>query len=576
MNCSKLFLFLVPFLFLLNLENILAQHISIDEDYSDWETIPSYSNEGPGDAGTGDIDFIDFKITNDDRFIYLYLEVGSEILLQQNHNITLLIDTDDDPATGQAYSGIGYGLSYNMGQRKGEVNLSSQTSINSYDIGLVSAPTVTSNRYEIKINRDAEINGVPLFSSESISLLLRSQSSGGDIVPDSPSAHSYTFIENTYEAESYSLDKHDSNDLRFMSYNVLRDNLFEPNVKENYDRIFKAIQPDIIGFQEIYNHSGQEAADLIREFLSGEWFHGDVGNDNLIVSRYPIINETAVMGNAAYLLDLGQSQVFVIVAHPPCCTNDEGRQEEIDAFMAFLRDSKSGGGFDLEDQTPIVIMGDMNLVGLNRQVKTLLEGDIEDEATYGEDFIPDWDGTPLEDAKPSNPGLPTTFTWYSENSAFSAGRLDYIVYSNSVFELGNHFSLHTKSFPQDKLDLFSLERDDTFNASDHLPLVADFRRPQTTSFHTGPDIPNQAELNQNFPNPFNPSTEISYALSSPEFVSLEVFDISGRKVATLVNGIKTEGRHAARWNANSAASGIYLYRLKTSEQLFTRLMVLIK
>lgn len=576
MNCSKLFLFLVPVLFLLNLENVRGQQISIDEDYSDWETVPSYSNEETGDAGSGDIDFTDFKITNDDRFIYLYLELDSEILLQQNHNITLLIDTDNDPATGQAYSGIGYELSYNMGQREGEVYLSTQTSINSYDIGLVSAPTVTSNRFEIKINRDAEINGEPLFKFDSISLLFRSQSSGGDIVPDSPSAYSYTFIANTYEDEFYSLDRHDADDLRFMSYNVLRDNLFEPNVRENYDRIFKAIQPDIIGFQEIYNHSGQETADLIREFLGGEWFHGDVGNDNLIVSRYPIINETAIMGNAAYLLDLGQYQVFVIVAHPPCCGNDEGRQEEIDAFMAFLRDSKTGGGFDLEDQAPIVIMGDMNLVGLNRQVKTLLEGDIEDEATYSEGFNPDWDGTPLEDTKPSNPGLPTTFTWYSENSAFSAGRLDYIVYSNSVFELGNHFSLHTKTTPQDKLDLFSLERDDTFKASDHLPLVADFRRSQTTSSNARPDIPNQAELNQNFPNPFNPSTEISYALPNPEFVSLEVFDISGRKVATLVNGIRKEGRHTARWNANSAASGIYLYRLKTSEQLFTRQMVLIK
>lgn len=575
MNYPKSFLFLIPFL-LLSPKNAQGQTISIDENFSDWEAVPTFVNEEPDDAESGDIDFTGFKITNDDRFIYFYLEVDSEILLQQFHDITLLIDVDDDPETGQAFSGIGYELRYNLGQREGEVNLAGQTVINSYDIGLVSAPTVTSNRFEIKINRDAEINGTPIFNSDSIAILFRSQSAGGDLVPDSPSSHSYTFNHNSYSPTSYSLEKHDANDLRFMTYNVLRDNLFEAGLKENFERIFKAIQPDIIGLEEVYNHSGEEAANLMQEFLGGDWFHGDVGNDNLMVSRYPIIEETAIMGNAAYLLDINQFHIFVIVAHPPCCTNDDTRQEEIDAFMAFLRDSKSGNGFDLEEQTPIVIMGDMNLVGLNRQVKTLLEGDIQDEATYGEDFSPDWDGTPLEDSKPANPGLPTTFTWYNENSAFSAGRLDYIVYSGSVFELGNNFSLHTKTLPQDTLDSFSLERDDTFNASDHLPLIADFRLLPITSSHPVPDIPTQAILNQNFPNPFNPTTEISFALPNHGFVSLEVFDISGRKVATLINGIKSKGQHAARWNANSAASGIYIYRLTTAEQVITRKMVLIK
>ena len=94
---------------------------------------------------------------------------------------------------------------------------------------------------------------------------------------------------------------------------------------------------------------------------------------------------------------------MVIVAHPPCCSNDQGRQDEIDAFMAFLRESKDGGEFDIAEDTPIVIVGDMNLVGLNQQVKTLLTGDIINEIEYGQDFLPDWDGTALEDVKPFNP-----------------------------------------------------------------------------------------------------------------------------------------------------------------------------
>lgn len=576
MNFWKWLLYFIPVFILISPVKIQAQQISIDEDFSDWAEIPVFADEESGDAGSGDIDFLGFKITNDDRFIYLYVEVDSEILLQQFHDITLLIDADNDPETGEAYEGIGYELSYNLGQREGEVHLAGQTSINSYDIGLLSSPTVTSNRFEIKINRDAEIDGNPIFNSDSIAILFRTQSSGGDLVPDSPSTHSYSFNDSIYEPASYSLAKHDANDLRFMTYNVLQDNLFESDLKGSFERIFKAIHPDIIGLEEVYEHSGEEAADLIQEFLGGEWFHGDVGNDNLMVSRYPIIDQTAIRGNAAYLLDLDQFQVLVIVAHPPCCSNDEGRQDDIDAFMAFLRDSKTGSGFDLEEQTPIVIMGDMNLVGLNEQVKTLLEGDIKDEATYGGDFTPDWDGTPLEDTKPSNPGLPTTFTGYNENSAFSAGRLDYIVYSGSVFELGNSFSLHSKTLPQDSLDSFSLERNDTFNASDHLPVVADFRPIPATSIDPVPNIPDEPELKQNFPNPFNPTTEISFALPSRGFVSLEVFDISGRKVATLVEEIMSEGEHAARWNADLTASGIYIYRLTTAGRVITRKMVLIK
>ncbi|HCT51713.1 MAG TPA: glycoside hydrolase, partial [Balneola sp.] len=82
---------------------------------------------------------------------------------------------------------------------------------------------------------------------------------------------------------------------------------------------------------------------------------------------------------------------------------------------------------------------------------------------------------------------------------------------------------------------------------------------------------------QNYPNPFNPSTTISYTLDSSTNVSLSVYDITGRKVATLVNGRQTAGAQEVRFDASSLASGVYIYRLETATGAsLTKKMVLIK
>lgn len=90
-------------------------------------------------------------------------------------------------------------------------------------------------------------------------------------------------------------------------------------------------------------------------------------------------------------------------------------------------------------------------------------------------------------------------------------------------------------------------------------------------------IPNQITLHQNYPNPFNPSTVISYQLSVNSLVQLEVFDITGRKVAVLVDGVmKTAGNHQVIFDAAALASGMYFYQLKTAGQTLTQKMMLVK
>lgn len=568
------------FLILFYAQQVVAQTILVDENMSDWDDIAEYTQESTGDFGNGELDIKSVKIYDDDRFIYFLLELNSEILLQQFNDLSLLIDTDNNSNTGVELEGIGYEFEFSFGDREGYAYLDGVTSISSYNVGLVSAPTVTSDFFEIKMDKKTEINGIKVFNSDTLAFFFRTQVSGGDLAPDDPSSFSYTF-KNGKSAfnSSIHLDRETEFDLRFLSYNVYRDYLFNLEARDNFRRIFQFIEPDIIGLQEVYDNSGTDAAILIKEFLGGQWYSGDVGNDNLLVSRYPILKQKAIKGNAAYLVKIDNisfQNVLVIVAHPPCCSNDQGRQDEIDAFMAFLRESKDGGEFDIAENTPIVIVGDMNLVGLNQQVKTLLTGDIIDEIEYGQDFSPDWDGTALEDVKPFNPGMPTTFTWYNENSSFGAGRLDYIVYSGSVLELGTNFSLHSKTLPQEFLDTTFLQRNDTYEASDHLPIVADFRNKEVTNSELGSKKSQSFRLHQNYPNPFNPSTTISYTVDKPSHIELVVTNSIGQSVSTLVNSIQQSGNYTVNFDASGLSSGIYTYWLRVDGRQISKTMTLVR
>ncbi len=89
-------------------------------------------------------------------------------------------------------------------------------------------------------------------------------------------------------------------------------------------------------------------------------------------------------------------------------------------------------------------------------------------------------------------------------------------------------------------------------------------------------LPTNYELNQNYPNPFNPTTSISFTLSKVENVSLTVYNIIGQEVASLINGQMNAGLHVVTFNAAKLASGIYFYRLQTSDFVAIKKMVLLK
>lgn len=108
---------------------------------------------------------------------------------------------------------------------------------------------------------------------------------------------------------------------------------------------------------------------------------------------------------------------------------------------------------------------------------------------------------------------------------------------------------------------------------------------ETRTFNTGlstsindenTELPAEPGLSQNYPNPFNPSTQISYKLPRSTYVQLKVYNLLGEEVASLENSQKRAGTHSVTFDASGLSSGIYYYRLQTSDFLEVKSMTLIK
>jgi hypothetical protein len=100
---------------------------------------------------------------------------------------------------------------------------------------------------------------------------------------------------------------------------------------------------------------------------------------------------------------------------------------------------------------------------------------------------------------------------------------------------------------------------------------------QVTSLESGDgELPTECFLSQNYPNPFNPSTNIKFRVADFGFVSLKVYDILGREIATLVNEEKPAGEYQVDFNSANLPSGIYFYRLKAGGFVQTKKFILMK
>ena len=89
-------------------------------------------------------------------------------------------------------------------------------------------------------------------------------------------------------------------------------------------------------------------------------------------------------------------------------------------------------------------------------------------------------------------------------------------------------------------------------------------------------LPDQLVLHQNFPNPFNPSTNLRFSLSIAAHIKLSIYDLTGKQIAVLISGYLPAGNHQLAWNAENQASGVYLLRLESDSETQIKRLTLLK
>lgn len=209
---------------------------------------------------------------------------------------------------------------------------------------------------------------------------------------------------------------------------------------------------------------------------------------------------------------------------------------------------------------------------------TLLTGDIQNNAVHGPDAPPDWDDSPLTDLRSYHLGGRAAWSWYDTGSDYSPGRLDFVLYTDSVLEPGRHGLLWTPGLPADSLAAWGLQAGDTPASSDHLPRFVDLRPANTSSIGDSgtPALPGDLRLEAPYPNPFNPSTEIRWSQGRAGSIDLEAFSVQGRRVAQLARGWYPAGEHRLAFDGTRLASGVYLLSLRQENQYAMERLLLVK
>jgi endonuclease/exonuclease/phosphatase family metal-dependent hydrolase len=305
------------------------------------------------------------------------------------------------------------------------------------------------------------------------------------------------------------VDRVSPTDLRVASYNIYYGtNLANvgQELRTKFIRVIQAVDADVWNLQEIDDgvHTLQQLFNTQVPLEGGASWHVHQGGDNAIVSKYPLsmqrVNTNPTKdGTGIALVDLPDDQfsgdLYVMNNHFTCCNVSEppgpldgrevARQREADALANWMRDARTPGEFvDLPPGTAMMVVGDLNIINepnVLDPLGTIITGDVYDETRFGLDSLPDWDGTFLADAHPfhNSTGV-EDYTWRDDRQPYDPGRLDYILYTDSVLEATHQFALNTVAMTAEEraatgLQEFDITLDSDGLTYDHLPLVVDFK-----------------------------------------------------------------------------------------------------
>jgi len=472
---NLVYIFLIVPLF-----SIAQNTIKIDGFFDDWIGISNTYIDSEFDSQSTEL--LNFSVSNDNEYLFIRIKLGNEIDLTEPYfnpgELFVYIDADNDNSTGYSTNNIGseYGINFFDKFIFDDSNTNFVDTLSFYDLDVIPLPTITSDEFEIAINRSLFSNIIAISIKESI---------GNDKMPDSGEVFTYAFdnsIPPTVQSTDFS--KNEPTHVRLMTYNVWSDGLINNNRVDEHRRIFASANADIITFQECGNTDYNDVLGFLNtSSIYYPYIYPDLNSGNLTISKFPSIQSWQVANKIdAELIDLPDSiyatDILILNGHPPCCGNNQGRQEHFDALIQFIQDAKTVGGvIDLPINTPISFSGDMNLVGYSEQYYTIINGTISDTETFGNAGFPDWDNSPFKDQVSYFNEKNIAYTWDKSNPSagdFPPGRLDFIFFTNSVMTCDKSFIISTEHMSPSLLSQNNLLWNDTKVASDHFPVVADF------------------------------------------------------------------------------------------------------
>ena len=477
--------------------------IQIDGQFSDWNTDSSIFYFEDSISDTDGADLLNLSITNDENFLFIKIKLDREIDLlddfENSSDIIIQIDADNNSNTGYSVGGIG--SEYGIRCLENFVYDNTYPGNNIEPLSFVqfrALPSITSDEFEIAIGRHPF--GESIFN-DTIAIVIKEHHSN-DFIPNEGEILTFTFNDTYHQTvELIEINKEDPELLRVMAYNTLGNGLNDSNRIDKFIRIINVIDPQIIGFNETGQTSEQDVHDVLDAALGGTWYILKHNPENITASRFPILDQWDINNKVkATLIDLDEeiydSNILIIVGHLSCCSSDIERQQQVDEFIEFVLDAKTPGGeITLLENTPIVFLGDMNLVGDSQQYYTIIQGDIQDTDSYGEGGFPDWDNSELEDVICRQTDKRMAYTWRHDNSEYPPGRLDFIFYTNSIMSVAKSFTLQTEIMSNERLDSYGLILDDTKGASDHFPVVADFNLLFNENCNINGDTNNDGSVN---------------------------------------------------------------------------------
>lgn len=469
-----------------------AAEILMDGSFEDWAEIVPLAVDPVDDVREGSVDFSEVKVSNGQEFLFLKIELGRETIWQNEalaaggNDIRIYLDgkaKPEDVAKSATESFFGsadscHDLEIHLGSKRAMTcrdRIKTPLSLN--EVGLFVAPTHSSSTFELAIPfsvRPQFGDPVPVIEGPVVSFSLW-ESQGGDRLPDKGLLH-YRLLSARPPPPPLSLEKERPQDIRVLSHNVLYTG--PASRPDHFRRYLQALQPEIVNFQEMWDWSEQQVEEFVQSVLKGEWHVAKV-DGCVTASRFPIRAQAGLLTNLVTRIDLpdrlAAADLVLFNTHSPCCGDNSGRDYVHDLIASAWRDLLTGEGlFSINARDTVVMLGDFNMVGFQRQLRSIRDGKLINNEHFGPDFSPARSHGSLTTVPLRHTHSGHFYTWQADPAPFTPGRLDYIFFSGDTAQLKNNFVLWTREMPEPLLRQYGLERNDSPLASDHLVLVADF------------------------------------------------------------------------------------------------------